>query len=155
MPDGRRRWLELGSYEGRSALWALENAIRLGDELVCVDTFLCPQRERVFDEATGGRATKVVSTTVDFLGRAIADRQKFHVVYVDADHSPVAVLQDAVMSYICTYPGGAIIFDDYPWMWPDGRPGPKAGIDAFLELYSHGLKVLHKDWQVIVQKVSH
>lgn len=154
LPESKRSWLELGSFEGRSALWVLDNALRNGDELVCVDTFYWPDRERTFDHAIGSRATKVVAKTVHYLAKAIHERKRFHAVYIDADHSPTGVLQDAVMAFQCTHPYGAMIFDDYPWTWPDGRPGPKAGIDTFLDLYAKHLKVLHHGWQVIVQKAS-
>lgn len=154
LPDTKRRWLELGSFEGRSAGWVLANALRPGDELVCVDTWRNPEIEDRFDANIGSRATKFVGKSTTYMAKAIANGEKFHVVYVDADHRPQAVLHDGVMAYLVLHPGGVIVFDDYPWTHPNGEPGPAAGIDAFLELHSHTVNVLHRGWQVIVRRTG-
>src|SRR3954452_7004174 len=39
-PDAPRRLVEIGSFEGRSTLWFLENLLRHPDSrIVCIDTF--------------------------------------------------------------------------------------------------------------------
>ena len=40
LPHGRvRRFLEIGSFEGRSMVWIAENMMNPGDTLNCVDTW--------------------------------------------------------------------------------------------------------------------
>jgi len=39
LPEGRRSFLEIGSFEGRSAVWIVENMMNPGDWIDCVDTW--------------------------------------------------------------------------------------------------------------------
>ena len=36
---GIRAFLEIGSFEGRSAVWIAENMMQKGDTLTCIDTW--------------------------------------------------------------------------------------------------------------------
>jgi len=45
------RWLEVGSYEGRSALWTLDNLLPAGSTVTCVDHFDADY-EMLFDANT-------------------------------------------------------------------------------------------------------
>jgi len=56
----------------------------------------------------------------------------FDIIYIDGNHEPEYVLEDAVLSFRKLKKGGMLIFDDY------GNGGPdlaKRGIDAFLCAY--------------------
>lgn len=156
LPAGRRRWLELGSYEGRSAEWTLENALRPGDELVCVDMWHTPAVEARFDANVGGRATKIKTYLRTALLGMIQRGEKFDCVYVDGDHDGRATLEVAVLSWMLLAPGGILIFDDYRYTIPSqhsiGKIDTQPGIDAFLSAYCLQLQLLHKAWQVIVLK---
>ncbi len=35
----RKNFLEIGSFEGRSAVWTIENMMEDGGEIVCIDTW--------------------------------------------------------------------------------------------------------------------
>lgn len=39
LPEGKRSFLEIGSFEGRSAVWIIENMMNPGDWIDCVDTW--------------------------------------------------------------------------------------------------------------------
>lgn len=39
MPEGRKSFLEIGSFEGRSTVWIIENMMGPGDWIDCVDTW--------------------------------------------------------------------------------------------------------------------
>jgi predicted O-methyltransferase YrrM len=39
LPEGRRSFLEIGSFEGRSTVWIIENMMNPGDWIDCVDTW--------------------------------------------------------------------------------------------------------------------
>jgi predicted O-methyltransferase YrrM len=151
------KWLELGSYEGRSACWVIDNALHEGDALVCVDHWVNAEVEARFDQNTAGRAVKFKSQTTKFLGRAIAIDESFDVVYIDADHEAKNVFKDAAMTWPLLPIGGIGIFDDYRWQMPAEKSHllpPKPAIEAFLEVYAGYIDVLHKDYQVIFQKVG-
>ena len=61
-----------------------------------------------------------------------------------------------MLSWKLVHPGGIIVFDDYeyaiPATWSAGALAPKIGVDAFLSTYNLELRVLHKAYQVIVER---
>lgn len=156
LPAGRRRWLELGSHEGRSAEWTLRHALRGDDELVCVDIWHDKEVERRFDANVGGRATKIKKYITPTLLGMVHARQKFDCIYIDGDHDGRATLESAVLSWMLLSVGGFLIFDDYRYTIPSqqslGKIDTKPGIDAFLDCYCLKLQVLHRAAQVIVLK---
>ena len=56
----------------------------------------------------------------------------FDVIYIDGNHEPEFVLEDAVLSFRKLKKGGIMIFDDYGWGGPDLT---QRGIDAFVSGY--------------------
>jgi predicted O-methyltransferase YrrM len=149
------RWLEIGSYEGRSACWMLDEVMQSGDKITCVDAWLYPDTEPRFDRNIAGRAEKVKSSSFDFLVRALAEHRRFDGVYVDGDHEAKFVIEDIVLSWRLLTVGGVMVIDDYEWPMPEGKRHllpPKPAVDAFLAIYGSRLEVLHKSWQVIVTK---
>jgi predicted O-methyltransferase YrrM len=56
----------------------------------------------------------------------------FDIIYIDGNHEPEYVLEDAVLSFRKLKINGIIIFDDYGWGGPDLT---KRGIDGFLHLF--------------------
>jgi len=155
LPEGPIRWLELGSFEGRSATWVHDRVIGpRGGTLTCVDIWYKPDYEQRFDANMAGRAfEKAKSRTHPWLMDQ-RGRQKYHVIYVDADHDARAVLLDAALAWELLLPGGFMIFDDYAWEHPNpaGVVEPRVGIDAFVSCWRHHLSVRHKGYQLIVQK---
>jgi predicted O-methyltransferase YrrM len=56
----------------------------------------------------------------------------FDLIYIDGNHEPEAVLEDAVLCFRKLKRGGILIFDDYGWGGPDLT---QRGIDAFVSGY--------------------
>lgn len=61
------------------------------------------------------------------------DNEYFDIIYVDGNHNPEFVLEDAVLAFRKLKIGGYLIFDDVNW--PDGPDHTQRGIDAFLLAY--------------------
>jgi predicted O-methyltransferase YrrM len=61
------------------------------------------------------------------------DDNFFDFVYIDGNHNPANVLEDAVLAFRKLKSGGILIFDDYDW------PSVKPAIDRFAEIYSEKL----------------
>ena len=79
--------------------------------------------------------------------------QFYDIIYVDGSHSADDVLEDAVLSWRLLKDGGLLIFDDYELpILVSPRDRPKPAITAFVRCYRRELKVIHRDFQVVVQK---
>jgi predicted O-methyltransferase YrrM len=63
----------------------------------------------------------------------------FDIIYIDGNHEPEYVLEDAVLSFRKLKKGGIMIFDDYGWGGPDLT---KRGIDGFLSGYHKRIRFL-------------
>jgi hypothetical protein len=75
----------------------------------------------------------------------------YDLIYIDGNHEPEYVLEDAVLAFRKVKGGGYMIFDDYGWGGPDLT---QRGIDAFLSAYSKRIRTLgNRDSQVFVQKL--
>jgi len=152
------RWLEIGSFEGRSACWILDNVP--GIKVTCVDPFFDPTEptfrdyESRFDKNTAGRVEKVKSRSLGFLASAIREGRVWDGCYI-GDHEAKSVLEDFVLAWHCVVVGGFIVFDDYPWQQPPHRAlqlPPAPAVDSCLSIYASRIKVLHKGYQVILRK---
>jgi len=76
--------------------------------------------------------------------------ESFDIIYIDVNHEPSYVLEDAVLSFRKLKSNGVMIFDDY------GLGGPELtqkGIDGFLTCYHKKLQYIgEKCSQVFIQK---
>jgi predicted O-methyltransferase YrrM len=146
--------LEIGSFEGRSATWLMENiATNAASRLLCVDLYEQPffwsnieasqVRERVALKI--GPSSEILRT----LPTAAYD-----FVYIDGSHDAVPVLEDAVLGFMLAKPGAIIAFDDYLWDDPNyvHVGTPKASIDAFTNIYALQIDILEYGEQVWVRK---
>lgn len=153
----RLRFLEIGSYEGRSALWLLENVLTEPTAgLSCIDTWSSGETERRFDRnlAASGHSDqlrKIKAPSWQALPHLAAASLDF--AYIDGSHEAADVLEDGLMVLRRMKPGGIILFDDYQWNPPESKrrhpPGP--AIDAFLSLNDWRLEELHRGWQIAVR----
>lgn len=79
------------------------------------------------------------------------DDDFFDIIYIDGNHEPEYVLEDAVLSFRKLKRNGMMIFDDYGWGGPDLT---KRGIDGFLLGYHKKIRLLgERDTQIFVQKL--
>ena len=155
----KSRGLEIGSWEGRSAVFFLEYLPHCC--LTCVDTFEGSTEhakesvdgiERRFDAniaAYGSRVEKIKMPSHVALAAMVEARRAFDFIYVDGSHKADDVWIDSTLSWTLLKEGGVIIWDDYEW---DGHADrPKAAIDRFLQQYRP--EILHKGYQVAAKKV--
>ncbi len=111
--------LEVGSYEGRSAIWFLENILtHPSSTITCIDLFFSRMAEVRFDHnvAVSGASNRVIKIT----GRSqeilrLLRHASYDVIYIDGSHRAVDVQADASFSWPLLKPSGVLIFDDYLW----------------------------------------
>lgn len=151
------RMLEIGSYEGRSAIWFLENILTHPDSrLVCVDPFSDGRQEMRFDHnmklcSGQARLEKRPGRSETILPQL--ERASFDVIYVDGSHAAPFVLLDAMLSWELLKPGGILLFDDYEWepqLPPERRP--QLAIDLFLASHAGKYDLLRKGYQIVIEK---
>jgi predicted O-methyltransferase YrrM len=74
----------------------------------------------------------------------------FDIIYIDGNHEPEYVLEDAVLSFRKLKENGIMVFDDYGWGGPDLTT---RGIDGFLSGYHKKITFLdEKNTQVFIKK---
>lgn len=172
----RRRFLEIGSYEGRSAVWIIENMMQSGDQFLCVDTWEGGEEhahidmnavEKRFDSNIqkakrkfgNPDIQKVKETSTWALAHQLRwvkhEDQLFDFIYIDGSHRAPDVLSDAVMAWKLLRMGGVMVFDDY--LWGDPRKPlsrPKIAIDAFMNIYGSEINVMNIGLQMIIKKAT-
>ena len=171
LPVGRApRALEVGSWEGRSAVYILTKICNTPDSLlVCIDHFdllgTVAGRERhaklVHNLTLTGSPFRILDDfsipglMVLLNEEALANQDGgFDFVYIDGSHEADDTFLDGELAWRLTRPGGLIVFDDYQW---DREPvssmhHPARGIDAFIKLHEGEFELLHKEYQVILRK---
>lgn len=159
------RCLEIGSFEGMSACWLLENVLtHQTSRITCIDPFDAPgqlQAERHFDYNVlqTGAAHKVTKLK-GYSGQVLPllSSSRFDLVYVDGSHQPAHALADALLIWPLLCRGGIAIFDDYAigGSYPKEIAlaiDPKPGIDAFLGFVRGEYAVVSQGYQLIVRKI--
>jgi predicted O-methyltransferase YrrM len=152
-------FLELGTFEGRSAIWVLENILTHPDSrLYVVDhwKFVGDHNKnpyKTFLQNIKPYKNKVVICK-GYTKVMLRKFQKieFDFIYIDANRHSQNVLEDAVLSFPLLKPNGLLIFDDYTNNKEHDINCPKPGIDAFLNTYANEIKVLYTKWQVVIKK---
>lgn len=148
--------VEIGSHEGRSTTWLLDNILTHDDaRLICIDYHL---QEKFWPNIEQTRARAKVEMMLGYSHRGLASLPAdiYDFVYIDGSHWSCDVLEDAVLGFRRAKVGGVIAFDDYLWDDPkyNQHGCPKPAVDAFLQMYSHKLEVLDVAQQVWVRKIS-
>ncbi len=163
-------FLEIGSYEGRSAVWLLDNILTHPTaHLVCVDTFQgSPEHERLgldtrnlyerfrHNVAPYGQKVQIVRGRSQEVLRGGGFRlESFDFAYIDGSHRARDVLEDAVLTFRLLRRGGMAIFDDYGWVdAPEELERPKPAIDAFLSVYRGAYLPLYQGYQVAIERIE-
>jgi predicted O-methyltransferase YrrM len=167
--DAPVRVLEIGSWEGRSALFFLNYFAR--SHVVCVDTFggniehmrnphfaaLVGDTERRFDANVAdfkARVEKIKGPSAEVLPRLGIAQRRFDLVYVDGSHLAADVYGDGVLAWPMVARDGIVIFDDYEFDEIEQESErPKPGIDAFLAAFEGQYRLLHRAYQVAIVKL--
>ena len=173
----RKRFLEIGSFEGRSSVWIIEHMIEDGGKLYCVDTWE-GGAEHVNGEMEGAEdrfhhnisvarknfpnraVISFKSTSVDSLAALLtldkSNFEPFDFIYIDGSHLAKDVLTDACMAWPLLKKDGFMVFDDYLWK-PLGFTTvqrPKIAIDTFINLFEDELAIAFTGYQLIIRKTK-
>jgi len=167
--DKSVRILEIGSWEGRSALFFLNYLPH--SRIVCVDTFggnvehgldpywveLALKSESQFDStvaAFADRVEKMKGNSATILPKLGISGRRFDLAYIDGSHMAADVYSDAVLTWPLMERAGIVIFDDYEWdLMNEEFERPRLGIDAFLAAFRGHYKEVHRGYQIAIAKL--
>ena len=159
----KKLFLEIGSFEGRSTCWLLQNGLGEKGSIICIDPFSGSVEHGGIDfQAVEARfwsnvqecvqAEQKVSlmrtTSYKALAEMIGFKYAFDFIYVDGSHAPDVALTDACMAWGLLTQGGVMLFDDYQYPHED----TKKGIDAFLSAFEGQYDLVFSNYQLAVQK---
>jgi len=148
------RFLEIGTYEGRSAIWLLENILtKKTSKLICVDSWDGLEKEYtnfvnniqvykdkvIIRKGYSGIELRKIKSQIDF-------------VYIDGSHTAKDVLEDSILVWRLLKIGGILIWDDYLWDAPRTKGiitnRPQIAIESFLQMWIGEYRILHKELDV-------
>jgi len=154
--------LEIGSYEGRSAIFFAD--IFSGTKISCVDTWSGSDEheninfksiENNFDQnikflKNDQLLTKFKMTSDNFFTQ---NNEKFDFVYVDGDHSKDQVLKDLQNSWSVLNNNGFLLVDDYMWWYYKNlENNPASSVNIFINKNIDQISKLVIWHQVLIQK---
>jgi hypothetical protein len=161
-------FLEIGSYEGMSAVWVLDNVLTHDTaRLTCIDKFIDYRwgwmqikgdevrarfKDNIAKSGAGHKVTLVESFSQEVL--RTFPLNSFDFIYVGASHRACDALEDMVLCWRLLKVGGGMIIEDYGKPFPSPKDGPKPAYDAFSEIFADQIETVAKDFQVFIRKLA-
>ena len=149
------RALEIGVHEGRCTTWMLNHILTHTHSAIdCLDYV---ENSNFWPNvSTTGSNAKVKffkGFSQDILKNLTVGSYDF--IYVDGGHDTLTVMEDSVLSFRLAKIGGIIAFDDYLLEYPPLKKAglPKPALDFFMKHWISKIKILHKGYQIWIQKV--
>lgn len=168
--------VEVGSFEGKSTVWCLENLLQHPDsKIYCLDTFEgsvehdSEQKqglyerfaENVLSRADADKVQVIKGESWRGLMQLCSAGVRADFVYVDGSHQAADVLEDLVLSYRIMKHGALMICDDYLWSNSEQRTydalaAPKIAIDTFTTIYARRMQIcsFQQLWQLALVKTD-
>lgn len=158
-------YLEIGTFYGANII-SVANTYGLHEhsKLYCIDPWedyedypeYKNEQSTIYESfkkniETSGSASKIIINR-GYSNNEILKHQDnfFDIIYIDGNHEPEYVLEDAVLSFRKLKIGGIMIFDDYGWGGPDLTA---RGIDSFANGYHKRITVLgEQNIQIFIRK---
>lgn len=161
------RYAEVGTFYGANVLSVLNTYASHPESIVhCIDPWIDyaeypeykGQQPSIYEtfcenlQASGHESKTVVHRGFSRDELPKLEDGTFDIIYIDGNHEPEYVLEDAVLAFRKLRVGGYMVFDDYGWGGPDLT---KRGIDGFLNGYHKRISILgQRNSQVVVRRVS-
>jgi predicted O-methyltransferase YrrM len=174
------KFLEIGSFEGRSTCWTINKFARMRNiEMHCVDSWQGADDNKEMEvdfNATKERFLKNTSRAVSSnpfktefhihqgdstveLMKLFLDGKKeyFDFIYVDAGHKASECLSDMVLAWKLLKKGGIMCIDDYIFALRH-RPRwdvPKTAVDAFINIHNDDCElIVAPNAQIFARKIT-
>ena len=162
--DNIEKILEIGSYEGRSAIFFLKTfpfskisciyTWRGSDEHSNYNFNVIEQNfdKNIFFYQKNQRLKKIKDTSNNFFKK---NSENFDLIYVDGDHASEQVSLDINNSWKILNKGGYLILDDYLWWYyKELDKNPSSPINNFITNNLSEISFLKVWQQVIIKKID-
>lgn len=151
------KYLEIGSFEGRSAIWLHDHILTHPDsELHLIESGELLKNKTLEDNIKLCGEKKFCYRYYEsrYIKEDYEDNT-FDLIYIDGSHASCDVLRDGVNCFDLLKSGGLLCFDDYLWtMRASDGTTPKAAIDAFLSCYDTYIDIVDLGYQVWIRKIK-
>jgi predicted O-methyltransferase YrrM len=163
--DRQINYLEIGTFYGANILSVANTyGIHNDSKLYCIDPWedydeyseYKNQQSSIYKsfisniENSGHKDKIIINHGYSNLEIPKFQDEFFDIIYIDGNHEPEYVLEDAVLSFRKLKKDGIMIFDDYGWGGPDLT---QKGINSFLSGYYKRIIYLGiQDSQVFIKK---
>jgi len=171
--NDKLHFLEIGSYEGRSTVWFLDNYLLHKDSSIrCIDPWepytQVDDKDVEFDLNgifntfehninISGSANKVNICRMkskDGLLHEDTRINQYDMIFIDGNHTAKCVLQDAVYAWDLLKTGGILIFDDYLWRKDQiEKNRPQIAVDSFIKCFVDHVEVIHSGYRLALKKL--
>ena len=151
--------LEIGSYEGRSAIFFL-NYFNTS-KITCVDTWLgshehvrkMEEIEKNFDKNLKPYENKLIKHKTTSDNFFLTNKLLFDLIYIDGLHAYDQVKSDLENAYKFLRPKGYLLIDDYLWkFYPANKKNVINSTNEFIQKYNNNLEVIYISSQVLLKK---
>jgi|TARA_B100001964_G_scaffold223234_1_gene268937 SAM-dependent methyltransferase len=155
--------LEIGSYEGRSAIFFMKYFNKIN--LICVDTWVGSDEqedikidfkkiENNFDyniKRYKNNITKYKDTSDNFFKLNI--NKNFDFVFIDGYHKYETVLNDAQSAFKLLNKGGFILFDDFDrFYYKNIELNPIYAMNSFIKNHEKNIEIIFASSQLLIKK---
>ncbi len=158
------KYLEIGSFEGNSAVFIAENF--KDSKIYCVDTWI--GHEQYYKDENFNEIEKNFDFNIKNYSNIIKIKSKsdtffkenkdleFDVIYIDGDHHHDQVLLDCLNAWTLLKKNGMLICDDYIWSYFDDiKKNPCYAINTFLRKIKDSYKILQvSKSQIFLRKLN-
>jgi predicted O-methyltransferase YrrM len=161
--DNELHILEIGTHEGRSAIWMLDNlCYHTNSTFTSIDPYLAedvtsPVSNQTYENFLHNislclNKTKFIQykdLSCNILPTLLEEKRLYDIIYIDGSHLMEDVLYDLKMSDSLLKSGGVILLDDIGYEKKDA--GPFGAVTKFLNENS-SYKVILQEYQWMIQK---
>lgn len=175
--------LEIGSFEGKSTLWFIDNFLKNPkSSITCIDPWLnYTQNNDTFNsyfqennewnfkdlktkdkflynivQSNKSNQVKIIQDFSHFqLPNLINNKLSYDIIFIDGNHTAPFVLTDSVMSWYLLKTGGYMVFDDYEWnLHLDESLTPKLAIDSFNRIFTDYIEEVYNGYVKVIRKIK-
>ena len=173
--------LEIGSFEGKSAVWFLENYLQNPKSTItCIDPWTnYSQDDNSFNSYNSNNAewdfTNHKKTFLhnifesgcfdqvninhgfshEILPQLINAKKQYDFIFIDGNHTAPFVLTDAIMSWYLLKVNGVMSFDDYLWSYQTGDTiTPKLAVDSFVSNFNDYIQVIDNSIRKTIKRIK-